>query len=159
MTSHEYCGVSNHWHIDCLFNGLFKTTTKRNISYFWPKRFHVMTSFCSMCHYSDVIMGTVASQITSLIIVYSTVYSGTDQRKHRSAQRASNADNVSIWWRHHVLKRLVYHDVAQDVSYTWILIIYDIPCFYDEDLQHTAFETFYLFWWWSEVGYFEYNGF
>ena len=67
-------------------------------------------------HYNDVIMSTIASQITSLTIVYSTVYSGADQRKHQSsaslalnspgtgefpAQRASNAENVSIWWRHH----------------------------------------------------------
>ena len=36
-------------------------------------------------HYSDVIMGTIASQITSLMIVYSTVYSDTDQRKHQSS--------------------------------------------------------------------------
>ena len=59
-------------------------------------------------------MGTTASQITSLTIVYSTVYSDADQRKHESsaplafvwtgefpAQMASNAENVSIWWRHH----------------------------------------------------------
>ena len=51
-------------------------------------------------------MGKIASQITSLTIVYSTVYSGADQRKHQSsaslasAQMASNAENVSIWWRH-----------------------------------------------------------
>ena len=32
-------------------------------------------------HYSDVIMGAMASQIISLTIVYSTVYSGVDQRK------------------------------------------------------------------------------
>ena len=32
--------------------------------------------------YSDVIMGTMASQITSLINVYSSVYYGADQRKH-----------------------------------------------------------------------------
>ena len=32
-------------------------------------------------HYGDVIMGTIASQITSLTIVYSTVYSDADQRK------------------------------------------------------------------------------
>ena len=31
-------------------------------------------------HYTDVIMGAMASQITSLPIVYSTVYSGADQR-------------------------------------------------------------------------------
>ena len=30
-------------------------------------------------------MGTMASQITSLTIVYSPVYSGTDQRKHQSS--------------------------------------------------------------------------
>ena len=36
-------------------------------------------------HYSDVIMSTMASQITSLIVVYSTVYSGLDQRKHQSS--------------------------------------------------------------------------
>ena len=63
-------------------------------------------------------MGAMASQITSLTIVYSTVYSGADQSKHQSsaslafvwgitgtgefpAQMASNAENVSIWWRHH----------------------------------------------------------
>ena len=65
-------------------------------------------------HYGDVTMGEIASQITSLTIVYSTVYSEADQRKHQSsaslaspetgefpAQMASNAENVSIWWRHH----------------------------------------------------------
>ena len=36
-------------------------------------------------HYNDVIMGAMASQITSLISVYSTVHSGTDQRKHQSS--------------------------------------------------------------------------
>ena len=35
------------------------------------------------CHYNDVIMGSMASQITSLTIVYSAVYSGADQRKHQ----------------------------------------------------------------------------
>ena len=35
-------------------------------------------------HYCDVIMGAVASQITSFTIVYSTVYSDADQRKHQS---------------------------------------------------------------------------
>ena len=61
----------------------------------------------------------MASQITSLTIVYSAIYSSGDQRKHQSspslaffvgkspvtgelpAQMASNAENVDIWWRHH----------------------------------------------------------
>ena len=71
-------------------------------------------------HYGDVIMGVIASQITSLTSVYSTVYWDADQRKHQSsaslaffvgnspgtgefpAQMVSNTENVSIWWRHHV---------------------------------------------------------
>ena len=36
-------------------------------------------------HYDDVIMSAIASQITSLTIVYSTVYPGADQRKHQSS--------------------------------------------------------------------------
>ena len=35
--------------------------------------------------YNDVIIGAIASQITSLTIVYSTVYSGADQRKYQSS--------------------------------------------------------------------------
>ena len=48
------------------------------------------------CHYSDVIMGTMASQLTSLAIVYLTVYSGTDERKHQSS--ASLAFVRGIRW-------------------------------------------------------------
>ena len=45
----------------------------------------------SMCfgpicrHYNDVTVGAIASQITSLTIVYSIVYSDADQRKHQSS--------------------------------------------------------------------------
>ena len=35
-----------------------------------------------LTHYGDVIMRTIASQITSLTVVNSTVYSDADQRKH-----------------------------------------------------------------------------
>ena len=57
-------------------------------------------------------MDAMASQITSLTIVYSTVYSGADRRKYKSSASmafvrgihrwpASNTETVSIWWRHH----------------------------------------------------------
>ena len=36
-------------------------------------------------HYTNIIMGTMASQITSLTIVYSTAYLGAEQRKHQSS--------------------------------------------------------------------------
>ena len=44
-----------------------------------------LTSIYSFNHYGDVIMGAIASQITSLTILYSTVYSDADQRKHQSS--------------------------------------------------------------------------
>ena len=36
-------------------------------------------------HYIGVMMRAMASQITSLAIVYTSVYSGADQRKHQSS--------------------------------------------------------------------------
>ena len=36
-------------------------------------------------HYTDVIMGTITYQITSLTIVYSTAYSDADLRKYQSS--------------------------------------------------------------------------
>ena len=39
--------------------------------------------FMSFLYYNDVIMSPMASQITSLTIVYPTVYSGADRRKHQ----------------------------------------------------------------------------
>ena len=47
----------------------------------WHQRYTVE----SVTHYGDVIMDEIASQITSLTIVYSTVYSDEDQRKHQSS--------------------------------------------------------------------------
>ena len=72
----------------------------------------------SRLHYGDVIMGAIASQITSLTIVYSTVYSDADQRKHQSSASLASVRGIhrgpvnprtngqlrgkcSIWWRHH----------------------------------------------------------
>ena len=49
------------------------------------------------CHYRDVIMGTIASQITSLTIVYSTVYSGADQRKHQSSASLAFVWGIHRW--------------------------------------------------------------
>ena len=42
-------------------------------------------SFIVLNHYSDEIMSAMASQITDVSIVYSTVCAGADQRKHQSS--------------------------------------------------------------------------
>ena len=46
-------------------------------------------------HYDDVIMGVITPLITSLTIVYSTVYSDADQRKHQSS-----ASLAFVWGIH-----------------------------------------------------------
>ena len=42
-------------------------------------------------------MGAMASQITSLTIVYSTVYSGADQRKHLSSAPVAFVRGIHRW--------------------------------------------------------------
>ena len=42
-------------------------------------------------------MGMMASQVTSLMIVYSTVYSGTDQRKHQSSTSLAFVRGIHRW--------------------------------------------------------------
>ena len=60
------------------------------------KKFHDIKGclFVSF-HYTDVIMTTMASQITSLTVVCSTVYSDADQRKHQSS-----ASLAFVWGIH-----------------------------------------------------------
>ena len=53
--------------------------------------------FIQRNHYSDVIMGAVVSQITSLTAVYSTVYSGADQRKHQSSASLAFVWGIHRW--------------------------------------------------------------
>ena len=85
----------------------------------WSSNFvSLATYFTLPSQYNDLIMGAIASQITSITIVYLTVYSDADERKHQSStplafvwgihrwsvnspHKYRNAENVSIWWRHH----------------------------------------------------------
>ena len=62
------------------------------VAFTWPSVFRgtggrgwVIVSIKYKLHYCDVIMSPTTSQITSLTIVYSIFYSGTDQRKHQSS--------------------------------------------------------------------------
>ena len=48
-------------------------------------------------HYSDAIMGAIASRITSLTIIYSTVYSGADQRKHQNSTSLAFVWGIHRW--------------------------------------------------------------
>ena len=48
-------------------------------------------------HYNDVIMGEMTSQITSLTVVYSTVYSDADQRKHQISASLAFMRGIHRW--------------------------------------------------------------
>ena len=83
-------------------------------------------------------MSTIASQITSLTIVYWSKLRVTGLCVGNSpgtgefpAQMASNAENVSIWWRHHVLhsdqwnpcsKDNILHPISELIIHEHILI-------------------------------------
>ena len=93
---------------------------------------------CCCCHYDDVIMGAMASQITSLTIVYSTVYSGAHQSKHQSSANALelrlSCTNPSKWIIPQMSVFIVFTKVTQQrllinktlrfihaVRYTWFI--------------------------------------
>ena len=92
----------------------------------------------------------MAPQITGVSVVCSTVCSGADQRKKSKlrvtglcegnslvtgglpSQKASNAENVSIWWRHHeswtpLVIRLIVLNFAVNMSQR-LQIITDLSC-------------------------------
>ena len=63
-----------------------------------------MFYFTSMAHCSDVIMGPMTYQITGVMIVHSTVWSGAEHIKHQS----SVSLDLSISWRHHEMCSELY---------------------------------------------------
>ena len=80
----------------CLYGTFLVQRNNAVIS--WTHRGPVMQISMAQCknaHYNDVIMSTIASQITSLAIVYSIVYSGVDLSKHQSC-----ASLAFVWGIH-----------------------------------------------------------
>ena len=73
---------------------------------------YVLYWLMTQLHWNDVTISTKASQITVVSINWSNVCSDTNQRKHQtpchrpswgeSTQMTTTAENVSIWWRHHI---------------------------------------------------------
>ena len=128
------------WHLKSPVTLLFvqhiahaKNKKRKKTPYHWPfvriihhrlrgqycrQYFHVVTS-----HYNDVIMSAIASQITSLTIVYPTVYSGADWPLcgEFTGDRwpASNAEHFTIWWRHTVFSPNVHW--RGNTTCSWLL--------------------------------------
>ena len=108
-----YTGGGANWHLKIDASSLA-------VSYWVPAFVCIPLRAAKWNNYNDVIMSPIASQITSLAIVYSTVYSDADQRKHQSFASLAVVrgihrgqvnsphkgpvtwKNAAIWWRHHV---------------------------------------------------------
>ena len=58
---------------------------------------HIWCLVIHCCHYTEVIMSATASQIISLTIVYSTVYSGADQRKYKRTAPLAFVQGIHRW--------------------------------------------------------------
>ena len=50
-----------------------------------------------LTHHSDVIMSGVTSEITGVLIVYSTVFPSADQRKHQSSASLAFVKGIHRW--------------------------------------------------------------
>ena len=115
----------------------------------------VSISFVAERRYSDVIMGVIASQITSLTIVYSTVYSDADQRKHQSSASLAFVRGIHRWPMNSphkwpvTWKMLPFDDVIMmfKLSYLYHLKVTH-HCSY---LHQRRRLWFYLSWWRHEM--------
>ena len=74
-------------------------------------------------HHNDVIMSAMVSQITSLTIVYSAIYSGADLRKHQSSVSLTFVRGIHRWpinspHKGPVLRKMFpFHDVIMRCGY------------------------------------------
>ena len=69
-------------------------------------------------------MGAMASQITSLIIVYSTVYSGADQRKHQRSASLAFVRGIPRWPVNSPHKWPVTRKMFDDVTMRMVCTVY-----------------------------------
>ena len=85
-------------------------------------------------HYGDVIMGAIASEFTGLKIVYSSVYSDADQRKHQSSAslafvRGIHRGPVNSPHKWPVTRKMFPFDyVIMKLMYQLILYLLNIQC-------------------------------
>ena len=100
-------------------------------------------AWTGLIHPGGVIMGAIASQITSLTIAYSTVYSGADQRKYQSSASPAFVRGTHRWPVNSPHKRPVtrkmfpFDDVIMMHSWTDLVIITQYDSFkYSNHEQH-----------------------
>ena len=117
-------------------------------------------------HYTDVIMRPIASQITSLAIVYSTGFFFRLISKKTSklrvdglcagnspgagefrTQMVSNAEIVSVWWRHHDLLNadLIVISTSSDRYFTYLVHVIDAAHQVSTYVQTVQYFVWYVY--------------
>ena len=91
-------------------------------------------------HYCDVIMGTMTSQITVPSVIYSTVCSGADQRKHQSSASLAFVQGIHRWPVNSPHKRPVTREMFpfDDVIMTRMSAKRDISTLWTNPSGHTS---------------------
>ena len=145
VTPYAYGGIANHRQLDCLFNSLLtmtKISKLRITGLLW--RIHQKIPFtlqwrhngrdCVSNHQPhDCLLKRLfmrKSKKASKPRVTGLCQGNSPVTGEFPAQMASNAENVSIWWRHHdkrpVIRKAFFHIVRNDGTHWgvthWILI-------------------------------------
>ena len=107
-----------------------------------PNKCYFRNTSDESTHYSDVIMGSIASQITSLTIVYSSVYSGADQRKHQNSPSLAFVRGIHPYKKPVTRKMFPFDDVIMNAVrqhiITWAKTDLNV-CRHMESLIHNEF--------------------
>ena len=97
-------------------------------------------------------MAVMASRITSLTIVYSTIYSGEDQRKHQSSASLGFVQGIHRWpvnFQHKgpVTQKMFPFDeviMCRETIGNYVYLIFEGVCFFDvfESINHCIQKSF-----------------
>ena len=142
IKKHIYHNIHQHYIEICVHQCVYShhsiITWLLHMSY--TSKLHIWCSETQQdWHYSNVIMSAMASQITSLMVVFSTVYPGADQIKHQSFAPLAFVRGIHRWpvnsahERPVTWKTLPFDDViifsVMNVSpgHSWVIIIWLTP--------------------------------
>ena len=105
----------------------------------WPccqvENYPIHTRDGQIFHYNDVLMSAMTSQITSVSIVYSTVCSGVDQRKHQIDASLVFVCGIHRWPMNSpqkgpvTLKMLQFDDIIMHMCIAYLIKLWSMPEF------------------------------
>ena len=86
-------------------------------------------------NYNNIIMGAIASQITSITIVYSIVYPDADQRKHQSSAslafvRGIHRGPVNSQHKWSVTRKIVLFDDV--IMWNWYRQVHEVSLYFEQ---------------------------